>query len=128
MADKRAGRDLELRFARFAGQTVVAEGELPDTRAWRHIRDQLLRSGTAPGAHYSEALGAQSNRDFIHKLSLALKEQRESVYWVRVTVEAKHAPTNASYLLDEGDQLVASLSASVRTAKKNRNERDRNES
>ena len=35
---------------------------------------QLLRSGTAPRAHYSEAEGAESSRDFIHKLGICLKE------------------------------------------------------
>ena len=122
MARKTKGSDLERRFAKFGGQIVIAQSELPDTRAWRHIGDQLLRSGTAPGAHYGEALGAQSTNDFIHKLSLALKEQREAVYWTRVCVEADKAPSNAAYLLEEGGELVAILAASLRTARRNRDE------
>jgi four helix bundle protein len=44
----------------------------------RRIGDQLLRSGTAVGANYEEAQGAESRVDFSHKLQVALKELRES--------------------------------------------------
>ena len=120
MAENTRGSDLERRFAKFGGQVVMAQGELPDSTAWRHIREQLLRSGTASGAHYGEARGVQSTNDFIHKLSLALKEQREAVYWTRVCVEADQAPSNAAFLLEEGVELVAILAASLRTARRNR--------
>lgn len=48
------------------------------------IGKQLLRSGTSIGANVEEAYSAQSRKDFIHKLSIALKEARETHYWLRL--------------------------------------------
>lgn len=45
---------------------------------------QLLRSGTAPGALIREAEQAESKRDFIHKMAIALKECNESEYWLEL--------------------------------------------
>ncbi len=45
---------------------------------------QLLRSGTSIGANVEEALGAQSKKDFIGKISIAYKEARETSYWIRI--------------------------------------------
>ena len=71
--------DRLLEFAARIGRTVDA---LPDTRMGRHIAGQLVRSGTSPAPNYAEACAAESRRDFVHKLSICLKELRES--------EAKH--------------------------------------
>lgn len=46
--------------------------------------NQLLRSGTSVGANVEEAQSAESRADFRHKLSVAAKEARESVYWLRL--------------------------------------------
>ncbi|MDX5418016.1 MAG: four helix bundle protein [Hymenobacteraceae bacterium] len=56
---------------------------------------QVLRSGTSIGANVQEATGGQSTADFIHKLSIARKEARETQYWLRLLhdtgyIEAKH--------------------------------------
>jgi len=48
----------------------------------KHIADQVLRSATAIGANVHEARGAESRADFIHKMQMALKEARESCYWL----------------------------------------------
>ncbi len=45
---------------------------------------QLMRSATSVGANVEESIGGQSSKDFIHKLSIAYKEARESVYWLRL--------------------------------------------
>jgi four helix bundle protein len=84
----------------------------------RHVAKQLLRAATAGGAHYEEARCAESRADFAHKLSIAGKELRESRYWLRLAGEAHLLPTRAvNELVDEGGQLVAILTASVKTAK-----------
>lgn len=44
----------------------------------------MLRSGTSIGANIEEAIGAQSRADFIHKLSVAYKEARETSYWIKL--------------------------------------------
>jgi len=61
-------------FAARVGKVVDA---LPDTRMGRHIGGQLVRSGTSPAPNYEEACAAESRADFVHKLSISLKELRE---------------------------------------------------
>ena len=68
-------------FAARVGKVVDA---LPDTRMGRHIGGQLVRSGTSPAPNYEEACAAESRADFVHKLSICLKELRESRSWIRL--------------------------------------------
>ncbi len=48
------------------------------------ISKQLLRSSTSIGANYSEALGAESDADFLHKISISRKEIHETLYWLEL--------------------------------------------
>ena len=70
-----------LDFAARVGKLVDA---LPKSRLGRHIAGQLVRSGTSPGPNYEEACAAESRADFVHKLSIALKELRETHFWIRL--------------------------------------------
>ena len=54
----------------------------------RVLYKQLIRSGTSIGANVREAQSAQSDRDFLHKLEIALKEARETEYWLIILVQA----------------------------------------
>ncbi len=82
--------------------------------------DQLLRAGTSVGANVAEAQSAESRADFIHKLSIACKEARETHYWLRLlaaseVVSEKHLEE----LTDEADQLTAILTSITANAKRN---------
>ena len=57
------------------------------------LSKQLLRSGTSIGANVREAEHAESKADFIHKLSIALKEANETEYWLDLLFEAKYINT-----------------------------------
>lgn len=84
----------------------------------RRIGDQLLRSGISVGAHYEEAQAGESREDFVHKLSIALKELRESNYWLRLLIKAGTLPASRLHdILDESTQLRAMLSKAVATTK-----------
>ena len=72
------GDDIEERLIDFAVRIIWVSETLPDTASARHIRGQLLRSGTSPAPNYAEARSAESKRDFVHKLKIALKELNES--------------------------------------------------
>ena len=88
-----------------------------------HIGDQLLRSGTSVGANYEEAQAAESRADFIHKLQIALKEVRESHYWLRMLARtAALPPEPLANLVDESTQLRAILSKAVASAKTKENQ------
>src|SRR5690349_4363468 len=80
----------------------------------RRVGDQLLRSGTAVGANYEEAQGAESRVDFSHKLQVALKELRESNYWLRLLELSEKMPRDRlADIIDESTQLRAILSQAV---------------
>ena len=53
-------------------------------------RNNYLRSGTAPGALIREAEMAESKKDFIHKLCIALKEANETEYWIDLLIETQY--------------------------------------
>jgi len=54
------------------------------------LSKQLLRSGTAIGALVREAEHAESKKDFIHKLSIALKEANETEYWIDLLIDTNY--------------------------------------
>jgi len=81
-------RDLDERLLAYGATIIKLVESLPATIAGRRIGDQLLRSGTAVGANFEEAQGAESKSDFVHKLQIALKEVRESNYWLRLLAKA----------------------------------------
>ena len=94
---------------------------LPDTRMGRHVAGQLVRSGTSPAPNYEEGCAAESRADFIHKLSICLKELRESRCWIRLIIKTEMLPEyRMGELLDECNQLSNIIGQSVVTAKKNR--------
>ena len=72
------GDDIAARLVKFAAGVVALVSDTPRDAAGRHIATQLLRSATGSGANYEEARGAESVRDFVHKLRLADKEMREA--------------------------------------------------
>ena len=82
---------------------------------------QLVRSGTSPAPNYAEACSAESKKDFIHKLGIALKEIRETRIWLQLIVRAELLPpTRMQVLVDECEQLNRILGRSIITAKNNR--------
>jgi len=110
--------DLSQRLLNYAVRIIKIVEALPKTIVGKRIGDQLLRSGTSVGANYEEAQGAESTGDFIHKLQIALKELRESNYWLRVIAGAALLPKEKlTDILDESDQLCRILSKAVATAK-----------
>jgi len=111
------GDDIAARLVALAVGVVKVVDVLPDTLAGRHVAGQLLRSGTSPGANYEEARGAESRRDFLHKVGIALKELQETRYWLRVGGGANLAPSHAlREVLPEVDALCRILGTSNRTA------------
>ncbi len=111
--------DLEERLLDYAAEIVRLTERLPHSRAGNHVAGQLLRSGTSPLPNHGEAQAAESRDDFVHKLSICLKELRESRRWLRLilrvplTREAK--PVEAS--VSETEELICIFAKSIRTAK-----------
>jgi four helix bundle protein len=113
------GDNIEERLIEFAVSVVHLSGNFPKTSAGQHISGQLLRSGTSPAAHYAEARGAESTRDFIHKLRICLKELNESRVWLKIIARSELLPENKlSDLSKEVDELCRIINASIKTASK----------
>lgn len=84
----------------------------------RIIGKQLLRSATSVGANVHEAQGAQSKADFIAKMSIAHKEARETLYWLRLIQEAELLPSSRlTDLNQETHQIIKILGSILLTAK-----------
>jgi four helix bundle protein len=107
-----------LNFAVRVGKVVDA---LPDTRLGRHIAGQLIRCGTSPAPNYDEARAAESRNDFVHKITIVLKELRESGVWIKMIVKAELLPQlRMKELSGECEELCNIFGKSAVTAKRRR--------
>jgi four helix bundle protein len=88
--------------------------------AGRILGSQLLRAGTSIGANVEEAQAGQSRADFIHKNGIALKEARETVYWLRLLVASSLvSELQSADIRKEAEELTRILGAIIVSSKKN---------
>ena len=79
---------------------------------------QLLRCGTSVGANISEAQSAESRSDFIHKLSVSLKEARETSFWLRLMFDTNYiSDKHFNDLYGQTDAVIRMLTKSILTMK-----------
>jgi len=82
------------------------------------LSKQLLRSGTSIGANIEEASAAQSRKDFIAKMSVASKEARETLYWLRLLRDSNICTEKElAGTIEESKQIIRMLTAIVKTTK-----------
>jgi four helix bundle protein len=110
--------DLEDRLIDFAVAIINIIEALPNTRAANHIAGQLVRSGTSPAPNYGEAQSAESRKDFIHKMKIALKELRETQVWLRIILRKSLIKPLAKVEsgLSECQELIRIFAKSIVTA------------
>ena len=120
-----------------ARESVVGEKSLAFgkriAKCYRYLRDkkketvmskQLLRCGTSIGANVREGLYAQSRKDFISKLNIALKEAGETDYWLDVIHSAEYfTDEEFNSLKSDNDELLKLLTSIIKTTKANSNEK-----
>ncbi len=87
----------------FAVRTIKYRRQLPKSKGYNIIKNQLIKSSTSSGANYEEAQGASSKADFVNKIKIALKEMRESNYWIRIIVSIKETENELDFLLKESE-------------------------
>jgi four helix bundle protein len=80
---------------RFAVRIIRLYKFLTDEKREFVLSRQVLRSGTSIGANVKEALQAESKADFIHKLSISLKEASETEYWLQLLKETEYIDQTA---------------------------------
>ena len=112
------GDNIQERLINFSVGIIKLCEKLPETHAGKHIANQLLRSGTSPASNYGEARGAESKRDFIHKLGIVLKELNESLIWLEIVKRSDVLAANLiTSVLNECNQLSKIIGSSVLTAR-----------
>ena len=113
--------DLEERLLDFTCAAIEVVESLPGTRIGNHIAGQLVRCGTSPVANYAEAQGAESRKDFVHRMKVCLKELRETRVWLLMIQRRglSSLPDIAAPTLNECVQLIAIFRSSVTTAEQN---------
>lgn len=83
------------------------------------IAKQIYRSGTSIGANVAESKSAQSGLDFIHKLSIALKEANETEYWLKGLFSGKYIDEKGfTSMRSDNEELIKMLVSSIKTMKK----------
>jgi four helix bundle protein len=112
--------DLDARLIEFAASIIKVTEALPETAAGKYVAGQLVRSGVAPTLQYGEAQAAESPKDFIHKMKVALKELRETFNALRVIRRVSWFMTDdLTETIKENNELIAIFVASIGTARKN---------
>ncbi|HSV30531.1 MAG TPA: four helix bundle protein [Atribacteraceae bacterium] len=120
MNGKEKPRDIKERTFQFALAIVrLCQRMENEFGVWRVLGRQLLRSGTSIGANVEEVQAGQSKADFTSKYAIALKEARETTYWLRLLKESgtlKDGSVEA--LIQEADELSRIIGSIVVNAKR----------
>lgn len=108
--------DLEERTARFGENMVRFAGQLRKTTISLPLIDQLVRSSTSIGANYMGADGAESKKDFRHKIAICRKEAKETMHWLRMVVAAEpDARAECRLLWQEAHELALIFSTIIKS-------------
>jgi four helix bundle protein len=112
---------IQERTENFAIRVVKAYCELNKRHfddAGKILSKQFLRSGTSIGANCSEAVFAQSNKDFINKYSLALKEANETLYWIKIMIKSGIvSKAKFQNMIEENERIIKILITSINKLK-----------
>ncbi len=119
--EERKTIDIQERTFKFGVEIIKFVDKLPRTLSTTELGKQLLRSGTSIAANMEEANGAESKSDFIHKVSIAYKEARETRLWLGMIEAAKLTKIDeVKELYAESDELVRILFAILPKARSSR--------
>ena len=112
--------ELKERITTWAVEIVRLCRDVRDRPGGRNLADQLSDAATSTAANYRAACRARSRREFLAKLSIALEEADEAVGWITLLARTGFvSESRVAAVLGEGQQLVAILAASRKTARTN---------
>jgi four helix bundle protein len=112
--------DLHERLIDFAVTIINITDNLKTTKAGNHLSGQIVRSGTSPSLNYSEAQSAESRNDFIHKMSVVLKELRETHSCLKIIHRGKlylKEEQDLKLATKENDELISIFVKSLETSR-----------
>ncbi len=116
-------KELEERLIHFGVMIIDIVNEMPASKAGAHLSGQLLRSGTSGALNYGEAQSGESRKDFVHKISIVLKELRETMVNLKMIYQAGLHLSDDKIIkaLKENDELISIFVSSIKTAIANQN-------
>jgi four helix bundle protein len=110
---------IKVKSFQFAVRSVKVYKYLTDTQKEYVISKQFLKASTSIGANVREAHNAESEADFIHKLSIAQKECDETLYWLELLKESEYLSESAfQSIYSEALEILKILKSIVITMKK----------
>jgi four helix bundle protein len=116
MADGLRYNVIQAKNYAFAIRIVKLYKFLVEDKKERVLSKQLLRSGTSVGAMVEEAIGAESDADFRHKLKVAYKECRETNYWIRLLKDTEYLnEKQAESILLDNIEMIKILTKILKT-------------
>ena len=114
--------ELKERLKTFAVKIVKLVDKLPNTAAGRAIGNQIVRSGTSPGANYRAACLGKSEKDFLNKLKMVEEELDKTMYWLELIMDLRFIkPELLKDLYSENDELLRIIIKSVITMRSRMN-------
>jgi len=120
--------DLKKRLKIFALRIIKLSESLPNNVTGKTLGNQIIRSGTSPGANYRSACLGKSDKDFLNKLKMVEEELDETLYWLELIVESGLVKSNLlDDLIKENQELFKIIVSSIITMKKKLNSK-RNDS
>ena len=121
MKNKHFYSNLEDRLVEFSVKIVNLAYKLQMKPELKSITGQILKSGISPALNYGEAMHAESKKDFVHKMKIALKELRETHISLKILNNINSVPykDEINVLKDENNELLAIFVRSVKTAQQN---------
>jgi len=106
--------DIKERTFEFANRIIDLVEEMPQTRTFDVLARQLIRAGTSVGANVEEAHAADSKADFAFKLSIALREARETRYWLRIAMRRRQEVIgHLQDLINEAEEIMKILGSII---------------
>ena len=112
--------DLQERLVAFSALVISNVDMLKKNFATDHLLKQLIRSVTSSALNYGEAQGAESKKDFIHKMKICLKELRESQVNLQILDKSNLVVSRKVFepIMKENNELVAIFTTSIKTTSK----------
>lgn len=114
-------QEFEKRLVEFSDSVLSLCVKLEKSNHGRHLSDQLFRSGSSSALNYAEARGAESRRDFKHKMKIVLKELRESHVALQIVERTRilNSPGDLSIVSKECNELISIMVSSLKTIDRN---------
>jgi four helix bundle protein len=114
----RSGNVVQEKSYAFALRMVRMYQHLTEQRKEFVLSKQVLRSGTSLGANVEEAIGGQSDRDFLAKFNIAYKEARETHYWLRLLRDSGYlTDADAASMIADCEELLKLTGSIIKTMK-----------